>query len=234
MPQSVPDMIGLLSKLGQFFSLNFIIMICGFFSFGLSVMTSTYSDKLSNKDVSDGFLYLGLVMFLPSLVAVVLTILAMRGLKTWKKVLLLPLMIFMETVPKLMAVLTLLFMSSTIHSLRSILNNEEMMFLLLLLEFLTFLGWICYFFFSIPWIVKMQSVSLYISNNQDMEEEMEVVSGGVHGGSLEIVVDDSPPVYEDLVAGEEVKKMEDDLSLPGYEVACEGEEQKGQHMVANL
>ena len=231
MPQSVPDMIGLLSKLGQFFSLNFIIMICGFFSFGLSVMTSTYSDKLSNKDVSDGFLYLGLVMFLPSLVAVVLTILAMRGLKTWKKVLLLPLMIFMETVPKLMAVLTLLFMSSTIHSLRSILNNEEMMFVLLLLESLTFLGWLCYFFFSIPWIVKMQSVSLYISNNQDMEEDMEVVSGGVQGGSLEIVVDDSPPVYEDLVAGEEVKKMEDDLSLPGYEVACEREEQEGLQMV---
>ena len=76
----------------------------------------------------------------------------------------------------------------------------------------------------------MQSVSLYISNNQ-LEEEMQVVSGGVQGGSLEIVVDDSPPVYEDLVAGEEVKKMEDDLSLPGYEVACEREEQEGLQMV---
>ena len=106
MTQSGPNVNGLLSKLGQFSATNFIIMLCGTFFFGLSLITNINSDKLFNKDVSDGFLYLGLVMFLPSLVAVVLTILAMRGLKTWKKVLLLPLMIFMETVPKLMAVLT--------------------------------------------------------------------------------------------------------------------------------
>ena len=99
-------------------------------------------------------------------------------------------------------------------------NSEEMMFLLLLLEFLIFLGWLGYFFFSIPWIVKMQSVSLHISIHQDMSEELEVVQGG----QLEIVVDDSPPAYDDLIADEEDKKMKDDVSLPGYEDACEREE----------
>ena len=125
-------------------------------------------------------------------------------------------------------------MSSTFQSLINIVKSEEMMFLLLLLEFLIFLGWLCYFFFSIPWIVKMQDVFLHIRIHQIMEEEMEVVSGGVQGETLEIVIDDSSPVYDNLIAVEEVKKMEYDVSLPGYEVACEGEEQKGQHMVANL
>ena len=141
MPQSGPNVNGLLSKLGQFSATNFIIMLCGTFFFGLSLITSINSDK----DVRDGLLFLGLVLILPSLGAIVLTILAMRGLKTWKKVLLLPLRIFSEIIPKMMAVLTLLFMSSTIYSLTSLVNNEENMFLLLIS-----IGWHCYFFFYIP------------------------------------------------------------------------------------
>ena len=116
-------------------------------------------------------------------------------------------MIFMEIVPKVMAVLTLLLMSLT-----TIKNSEEMMFLLLLLEFLTFLGWLGYFFFSVPWIVKMQSVSLYLGNHQDMSDDVDVVSGGDQGGTVEIVLDDSPPTYEDLLADEEAEKMSDDAS----------------------
>ena len=71
----------------------------------------------------------------------------------------------------------------------------------------------------------MQDVFLHIRIHQIMEEEMEVVSEGVQGETLEIVIDDSSPVYDNLIAVEKVKKMEDDVSLPGYEVACEGEEQ---------
>ena len=80
--------------------------------------------------------------------------------------------------------------------------------LLVIIYFRAFLDWLVYMFCTItimPRIVKCVA---------------EVVSWNVPTGKLAILVDDSPPAYDDMFAGE-VKDGEDDLSLPSYQVVCE-------------
>ena len=88
----------LLSNLGDFLCLNMFFFTDGIMIIGLSVSINLANDDPS-KDDNNFLLYLGLVFFIPSVMAAFLTKLAMRGLKTWKNILLIPLKIFLKLVP---------------------------------------------------------------------------------------------------------------------------------------
>ena len=97
---------------------------------------------------------------------------------------------------------------------------------MLFLDFLTFLGWLGYYWFSTTLTDRIQAVFVYIRDFPG-PEVIEVVSGEVQAVQIEMLDGDSPPAYDDLISGE-VKENEEDASLPSYEVACEKEEEKGE------
>ena len=101
----------------------FFYFSCGIWSIGLSV--SINLGNINGKDVNSSFLYLGLNLCLPSLVGGVLTAMAIRGMKTWKKILLTPLMIFLRTVPVIMTSMTLIFLVMKCQSLEMFLTDKN-------------------------------------------------------------------------------------------------------------
>ena len=106
MSDSSERIIGALpSIIADFFICNLMIFLSGIIIIGMSV--SVKSDSQIVKDISTSLLHLGLMLFLTSLVAAVFCLMAVRGLKTWKKMLLVPLMIYLRVVPIMMSILIL-------------------------------------------------------------------------------------------------------------------------------
>ena len=88
-----------------------------------------------------------------------------------------------------------------------------------ILHFLLFLGWLIHFWISTAIIPRVEIVFFHIQNFPDRSEVPEVISSV----QLDTVSQDSPPTYEDLF-GKDVDEVEDDASLPGYDMASKKEE----------
>ena len=98
---------------------------------------------------------------------------------------------------------------------------------MLFLNFLAFFAFLFYFKFSTPLLVKLKAAHLHIQTFPIRPDVVEVVTEVLDVQIVSLVmVDDSPPAYEDLV-DEEVKEGVEDRGLPSYEVACENE--KGEN-----
>ena len=169
----------LLSNLRDFLGYNVIIDTIATLFICLSVGIN--SDSHLSKDVSESFLFLGLVLFLPCSVAAVLTKVAMQGLKTQRKILLLPLMIFLNIIPMVMSVITLVSLMSKCQTLIKLLNDKDdphvmvEVGILLFLDFLTLVGWLSYFWFSTTLTDRIQAVFVGIREFPG-PEVIEVVS----------------------------------------------------------
>ena len=96
---------------------KFIFMNCLIFFFGLINVSLSISinsvGSIFIKDVSTSFLNLGLMLSLPSIGALILTFLALKGMKTGKKLLLIPIMVFLMVIPTMMG--SLIFTSLVVQ-----------------------------------------------------------------------------------------------------------------------
>ena len=217
------------STINDFLFINWVLFSFGMMNIGLSF--SINSDNIDGKYVSISFLYLGLILCLPSLGALVLTMLAIKGMKAWKKMLLIPLMIFLKIVPILMTSMTLISLVLKCKSLAGLLNvkNTPLMMmqvgmecLLSFLYLVTFFGWMGYFWFVTAIIMnRLEILFFHLQNPHRVLYVQEVPNR-----QMEVLVDDFPPNYNDLL-DKEVNEEEDDASLPCYEVAREKEAEEG-------
>ena len=109
---------------------KFIFMNCLIFFFGLINVSLSISinsvGSIFIKDVSTSFLNLGLMSSLPSIGALILTFLALKGMKTGKKLLLIPMMVFLKVISIMMASLMLISLVVQCQNLTILLNNQNL------------------------------------------------------------------------------------------------------------
>ena len=219
-------------NLEEFFMINCAISSFGLMIIGLSISTNS-DNSIYNQDVSTSFLHLGLLLCLPSIGALIFTILARKGImsRKWKKLLLTPLMLFLKIVPILMASLTLISLVVQCQDLATLINTENMNgplammkvgmgCLLVFLYLMAFICWIFYFWFVTAFILTKLEMVFF---NQSTP------STSPRSGDQEFVREqlaemgaNFPPSYDELFE----KNMDEvDDNLPCYEVACETETQ---------
>ena len=221
-------------NLEEFFMINCAISSFGLMIIGLSISTNS-DNSIYNQDVSTSFLHLGLLLCLPSIGALIFTILARKGIKSRKKLLLTPLMLLLKIVPILMASLTLISLVVQCQDLATLINTENMNgplammkvgmgCLLVFLYFMAFICWIFYIWFVTAFILtpltKLEIVFFHHSTptTRLRSGDQELVREQL----VEMGVADFPPPYDELFE----KTMNEDYdSLPSYEVACETETQ---------
>ena len=190
------------STINDFLFINWVLFSFGMMNIGLSF--SINSDNIDGKYINTSFLYLGLILCLPSLGALVLTMLAIKGMKAWKKMMLIPLMIFLKIVPMLMTSLTLISLVLKFQSLAILLKYKNTSLVMLqvgiecLLSFLylvTFFGWMGYFWFVTAIIMnRLEMLFFHIQNPRRVSDVQEVPNR-----QMEALVDDFPPNYIDLL-----------------------------------
>jgi len=222
-----------LLNLDEFFIINCAIFTFGLMNIGLSISIYSDSSNIYSDDVSTSFLHLGLLSCLPSIGALIFTILARKGIMLGKKLLLTPLMLFLKIVPILVASLTFISMVVQCQNLAILLNSENMdsslvmmkvgmSCLLIFLYFMTFICWITYFGYATAFMMTKLEMVFFL--NQNTSTNTRPGSDDPEFVPEQIVEMDAdfPPTYEELF---DKSMNEDDKSLPCYEVACETEAQ---------
>ena len=207
--------------------MNCYISLFGLINVSLSISINTDS-SIFIEDVSTSFLNLGLMLSLPSAGALILTFLAMNGMKTGKKLLLIPMMVFLKVIPILMASLMLISLVVQCQNLTILLNNQNLPLtsfkvgidiLLIFLNSLGFICWIIYFWFVTAYIMTNLEIFYFHNQNTPAPDRQGVDD---QDGRDQIEDDGLPPSYDELFD----KINEEDDSLPCYEVACEIEAQE--------
>ena len=220
----------------KFSVFNFVMFSFGLMNLGLSY--DSYSNNILGNHISTSFLYLGLILCLPSLVALGLTMLARKGMRTGKMILLLPLMVFLTIVPMLMASLILISLVLRCQDATVLMNNKNtpffyakvgMEFLLIFFFFVTFLGWLGYFWLAISIMNKLEMIFYHTQDTTERSGQglQEVLNGELDVVDVEV---NSPPAYDDLFVKSE---EEDDTSLPCYRIACEIEAAQQEAVASN-
>ena len=144
----------------------------------------------------------GLMWFFSSLIGVVLTAIAIKGIDCSSKYCLLPLMMFLKVIPMMMSVLSLCFLVDWSS------NTPNCV-----LFFTSFLLSLLYFIFSL--VDVLPELSYYLNIPESNGPDNLTLTG------ISVAANDSDdvlPTYDELIKKE--KSQEDDF-LPTYESACE-------------